>query len=441
MMRWTQLSGFLILPLILGCRGGNSPISQAFEVNRSHPEAACASPELPPSGQGRILHVATNGSDPSGDGSAARPYASLKRAADRAQAGDTILVHGGTYALSSEQFITARGREDAWITIRAAPSETAGSDGSGAPFEKVILDASAAQLPDLYRGIITFGGAYVIFEGFEVRNSPGSGIKFYQAQHIRVQNNLVHHVQGLAIGGSGDFITLNANEVYAAVLSNANGAKDQGGGWLPAVASGHWDNPLRRSRNWLVTNNYVHESWGECLDALYLEDSVLQGNRVHDCYSTNIYLDNASRIQVRDNLSYVTGERFNTRVQPHRAHGITVAAESKDVCPSCAMEAIQIQGNRISGTHNGILYFDTAQGGYRDLEIADNIVWNQRREAVWIAPTAFASGSNRLTNNVLYRGLETASLGIGNGNVWTVSGNRETTERLPNLNEAICKGP
>lgn len=428
-MRWTQLSGIFILPLILSCRGGNSSISQAFEANRSHPEAVCQGPEAPPSGQGRTLYVATNGSDASGDGSTARPFASLKRAADRAQAGDTVLVRGGTYALSGEQFITARGKESAWITLKAAPSE------------KVIFDASAAQLPDLYRGIITFGGAYVIFEGFEVRNSPGSAIKFYQAQHIRVQNNLVHHVQGLAIGGSGDFITLNGNEVYAAVLSNENGAKDQGGGWLPAVASGHWDNPLRRSRNWLVTNNYVHESWGECLDALYLEDSVFQGNRVHDCYSTNIYLDNASRIQVRDNLSYVTGDRFNTRVQPHRAHGITVAAESRDGDLGRVMDSIQIQGNRISGTHNGILYFDTAQGGYRDLEIVDNIVWNQRREAVWIAPTAFALGSNRLTDNILYRGLETASLGIGNSSVWAVSGNRETTERLPDLNEAICKVP
>lgn len=436
-MRWIQLSGILMLPMMLACRAGNPLISQTFEDIRRHPEAACEAPGLPPSGQGRTLHVAVSGSDVAGDGSVSRPFASLKRAADRAQAGDTVLVHGGTYALSGEQFITARGTENAWITLRAAPSE------------KVILDASGAQLPDLYRGIITFGGAYVIFDGFELRNSPGSGIKFYQAHHIRVQNSIVHHVQGLAIGGSGDFVTLNANEVYAAVLSNENGAKDQGGGWLPAVASGHWDNPLRRSRNWVVTNNYFHESWGECLDALYLEDSVFQGNRVHDCYSTNIYLDNASRIQVLNNLSYVTGDRFNTRVQPHRAHGITVAAESRDGDLSCAtvdgrrqclMDSLKIQGNRIFGTHNGILYFDTAQGGYRDLDISGNVVWGQRREAVWVAPTAFALGANRLADNTLYRGLETGSMGLGNGSVWTVSGNRETTERLPDLNEPSCAG-
>lgn len=438
MMRWKQLSGILILPVILACREGNPLISQTFEEDRRTFETACASSELPPSGQGRTLHVAPNGSDAGGDGSVSRPFASLKRAADRAQAGDTVLVRGGTYSLSGEQFITARGTENAWITLKAAPSE------------KVVLDASGAQLPDLYRGIITFGGAYVIFDGFEVRNSPGSGIKFYQAHHIRVQNSLVHHVQGLAIGGSGDFITLTGNEVYAAVLSNENGAKDRGGGWLPAVASGHWDNPLRRSRNWVVANNYFHESWGECLDALYLEDSVFQGNRIHDCYSTNIYLDNASRIRVLDNLSYVTADRFNTRVQPHRAHGITVAAESRDgdlSCETvggrrqCVMDSIQIRGNKISGTHNGILYFDTAQGGYRDLDISENVVWNQRREAVWIAPTSLALGANRLIDNILYRGLETDNLGIGNSGVWTVSGNRDTAERLPDLNEATCAGP
>jgi hypothetical protein len=105
------------------------------------------------------------------------------------------------------------------------------------------------------------------------------------------------------------------------------------------------------------------------------------------------------------------------------------------------MDSIQIRGNKISGTHNGILYFDTAQGGYRDLDISENVVWNQRREAVWIAPTSLALGANRLIDNILYRGLETDNLGIGNGGVWTVSGNRETAERLPDLNEATCAGP
>ena len=43
-----------------------------------------------------VLHVATTGSD-GGDGSADRPYRTISRAADVAQAGDTVLVHAGEY--------------------------------------------------------------------------------------------------------------------------------------------------------------------------------------------------------------------------------------------------------------------------------------------------------------------------------------------------------
>ena len=42
------------------------------------------------------LHVATGGSD-NGDGSEDRPFRTISRAADVAQAGDTVVVHAGEY--------------------------------------------------------------------------------------------------------------------------------------------------------------------------------------------------------------------------------------------------------------------------------------------------------------------------------------------------------
>src|SRR4029450_9573932 len=43
-----------------------------------------------------VLHVATSGSD-NGDGSEDRPFRTISRAADIAQAGDTVVVHAGEY--------------------------------------------------------------------------------------------------------------------------------------------------------------------------------------------------------------------------------------------------------------------------------------------------------------------------------------------------------
>ena len=61
--------------------------------------------------------VATNGCD-GADGSAARPWRTIQRAADVAKAGDTVTIRGGTYR---EWVKPAHaGRADAPIVYRAA---------------------------------------------------------------------------------------------------------------------------------------------------------------------------------------------------------------------------------------------------------------------------------------------------------------------------------
>ena len=44
-----------------------------------------------------ILHVATNGSDSSGNGTESNPYRTLQKAETKVNAGDTVYVHAGTY--------------------------------------------------------------------------------------------------------------------------------------------------------------------------------------------------------------------------------------------------------------------------------------------------------------------------------------------------------
>ena len=74
------------------------------------------------------FHVSVNGSD-AGDGSAARPFRTISAAAQVAQPGDTITVHGGTYR---ERVTPPRGGEsdDRRIVYQAAPGEEAIIKGS-----------------------------------------------------------------------------------------------------------------------------------------------------------------------------------------------------------------------------------------------------------------------------------------------------------------------
>lgn len=69
----------------------------------------------------REIHVAKTGSD-SAPGSTAQPYLTVSRAASRAEPGDTVIIHAGTYR---EWVRPARGgtEESKRITYRAAPGE------------------------------------------------------------------------------------------------------------------------------------------------------------------------------------------------------------------------------------------------------------------------------------------------------------------------------
>lgn len=79
-----------------------------------------------------VLHVATTGSD-SADGSAATPYRTINRAADLAQPGDTVVVHGGVYrewvtprrgGLSDQRRITYTAADGEHVVIKGSERVT-----------------------------------------------------------------------------------------------------------------------------------------------------------------------------------------------------------------------------------------------------------------------------------------------------------------------------
>jgi hypothetical protein len=109
------------------------------------------------------VHVAVGGSDSSGDGSIANPWATIDFAIDQVSGGDRILVGPGTY--------TGRSRLDREfdppVTILAEPRYQA----------KLQYDGGAA--------IVVFTGRNLIVEGFEITHAPGNtGALVVQVQDL-----------------------------------------------------------------------------------------------------------------------------------------------------------------------------------------------------------------------------------------------------------------
>jgi parallel beta-helix repeat protein len=124
-------------------------------------------------------YVAPQGDD-AHDGSIDRPWATLQAAVERIAPGDTIIVRAGVYAGFRA---SSAGREDARLTIRAAPDE-----------HVILRRPGPRNRQNSIIEIENFAGRanYWVVEGFEVAGSPRHGIDLRNADFVVVRGNRVH---------------------------------------------------------------------------------------------------------------------------------------------------------------------------------------------------------------------------------------------------------
>jgi hypothetical protein len=123
----------------------------------------------------QTLHVATTGSDATGDGSPGAPFATIRRALNAAPDGATVLVQPGTY--TGQQRL--EGHFDPPVTVRSA-------------------ERYRAQLRHTAAVVIAYDASGIRFEGFDVAHAgPGAGALVMQVQNvgtrsIGIRDNVFH---------------------------------------------------------------------------------------------------------------------------------------------------------------------------------------------------------------------------------------------------------
>lgn len=114
-------------------------------------------------------YVAPTGSD-SAAGTLAAPYNSIQVAVDKAVAGDTIYLRGGTYSLSKNIQIKKSGTSSARITLAAYQSEVSIVDGEALTGTPAPVGGSISKAD---RGVLHVEGAsYWTFQGIQFINGP-----------------------------------------------------------------------------------------------------------------------------------------------------------------------------------------------------------------------------------------------------------------------------
>lgn len=232
------------------------------------------------------FHVATSGND-GAVGTSAAPWRTIQRAADAATAGDTVVVHAGTYA---GFVVDARGTETAPIVF----------SGDGA----VTIDGAATTDRD---AIHIDGGAWIRIEGLTVLGARRAGISALDCEHVTVRGN--------RIDGNGTWGVFSAFCDDLVVEDNelSRSATQHG-----VYASNSADRPvIRRNRIWGNAMCGVHMNG----DISFGGDGVISGAIVE----ANVIYDNGRLGGSAINGDGVTGAVIRNNVlDGNHASGISL---------------------------------------------------------------------------------------------------------------------
>ncbi len=294
---------------------------------------------MDPEASARIYYVAPDGND-AHSGTAQEPWQSFSMATRQAQAGDTVMIGGGTYTSMLE--ITRSGTPEASIVFQGEKEKPA------------VIDASGKR-----HGVIIWNASYIQVRGMIVRNSLRSGIHIHDhldaddrgADFNVIEGNTVQECgregyNGIYVGGHQNRIEGNR------VLDNGRREGQAGG------EDGHGIYILGDGN--IVSSNQVS---GNARVGIRMEGEKnrVEKNRISDNqdFGLTIWVDPP----LKCNDTFILGNDFENNVRG----GISIYGQGKGQKP----ERVYIAGNR--------LHHQRAEYGIRLLDVVRQVKINLNR--------------------------------------------------------------
>ena len=263
----------------------NQPDSAPAPSPASTPTPSPTSTPIPASG---IFYVAKNGND-NNPGTEAKPWLTIKKAANTLIAGETVYVRGGIY--KEQVTVKNSGSAGKYITFSSYPGDI------------VILDGSGLNMED-WSGLFWLKSInFIRVNGFNLKNGR-NGVDVNGGSNIILSNNYIENPYHTGIKVGWDYssnIIIDGNSVKKNIRSEWNE--------MISISNGH---------NVEVKNNHVLENAiGEGIDMKDgTSDSTIHNNIVEKASSAGVYIDGyaagVSNIEIYQNTVHDSDTGFST---------------------------------------------------------------------------------------------------------------------------------
>lgn len=431
--------------------------------------------------KGRVYHVDFNYAGIE-RGTRTRPFRSLSMAVSAAACGDKIQIKTGTYHIGADRIKDLEIRnfrpegpceanaDSSMLTITVDPASPgqvvlfAEGDLGDRAFlniidsrcvrldgdNRLVIDGSSAifdpvaSLVNLYAYQKSID--HVVVENIEVCHTNGRGIGFRQAigadrGDIVIRNNRLHDISQRAIGGYGNTVSIEGNEIWRAAMANADQAFGSGGwpGVIQTVIP--FDESTHRyhcSQSIFIRDNVIRDCWGEGIIIGGSVGAEVSANRISDVFSVYIYVVMSRNVHITKNLLLRTTDRYDRKDKRFSAaNGITFASElyewNVSQTPSM-IEDLLISGNRIENLGKGVSYWHDTSNPYPTNSYAGVFIVGNVLKGIHYAPfrmdgvprEGIAPSGCRISDNVI---MDSGRPGVladafGNAEGWVFSNNR-----------------
>jgi hypothetical protein len=386
----------------------------------------CAAPaRLTPDPAGRTFHVATWGTNPGSCPAPGYTFRTIDAAAKCALGKDTIYVHAGTYGPVLIMNLWPSDR----VLITNAPGEYPIIDGWN-------------SVPDYAAVLGLWQVSNIAIQGLEVRNTGvpdaehgGYGINVSASTYVKLYFNTVHDTARHGVITDGHQMEVVGNEIYNTVMRNRWW---QSSFWDAAVSS----NPTRSQWGYTLRGNSIHDSWGECADILAVDGATVEGNKIYNCVSVNLFVSGSQNVTVNRNWIYAANDSYNRPDLGYRATGVELANEGASA--GWSVQNVTITNNIVEWVAQALRYWRSRTGGsvwdgYGNVYVGFNDFNRTTFGPIHIDTPdgGWPSAQSRLRQNLVLNQSGYSWFSTSTAGAWTVAGNwnygKSTTSTNPGI--------